>query len=194
MRKCIPWGHRKQDGSLHVWVMSILAVALVLIYIFFVVKEDSLKVGIRKLKNASDFANLATYKEISQKELGDSGKVIFDSTDVNKVFYTYKEYLQENLNVGSNLEPQDKSFLIEPLIIESIIVYSVVDGKLTEYTYTNASKVFQMTKKDYTQAVYTPKNTKVTNTSVYTELRFKTNIIEGHDYSNVISSYTDAVN
>ncbi|WP_026883717.1 hypothetical protein [Clostridium akagii] len=188
---------KKKEGSVHIFLLTLFVIFFIYIMISMIVYRNVLVSTAFKFKTKSDFSNLAVYKYISKQELGKSGQIAFDDTDLNNCFNTFKQYLEKNLNLDDNLSPvQSNSLISKPFTINRIVIYSLRNGNLSVYTYTDSSKTFVLTKveNNYSNDVYTPSNRQVINTSVYTQVGFTIALIRGYSYQNVLTSFTDAVN
>lgn len=185
----------KKDGAIQVFILiPFIIFFLLLIYEIFTIRY-TLSVFIADFKTNVDMANFATYKYISQRELSQSGQIVIESSDLNNVYSTFKEYLCKNQKLDNDLRPlKQSSYFSEPLVIKRIIVYSFKDGLLTEYQYDYTSKTFSTILSNYSGSVKTPTGRDVTKTSIYTEVGFTLNLFGTPFTDKTIVSYTDVVN
>lgn len=185
----------RKKGGIAIIILVMGAVFLIVNMIALTLFREGIMSGVDKVKDGSDFSNLATYKYIDRWKLGSTNELTFNEADLNKVLLTFKDYLGRNLNLDSNLSPIGENHLLnKPLVINKMIVYSLENNRITEYTYTKNNSIFK--KKIYNpgDTVKTPQGRIVEKTSVYTEIEFGIDLMYGEEYTNVIPSYTDIIN
>lgn len=183
---------RRKKGNLSIYLIALFILFMVLSAVMLIYYKNSLMVGVQKIKNGCDFANLSTYKEIDRWKLGSSGEIIFNEADINKVLKTFNEYLALNLNLDSSLNSTTEEELITNISTNKIVVYSVdKQGVITEYSYSVSNPVFLKKVYDKGSKVITPNNKVVAKTSIYTEVNFTINLLFEQKYSNMIPTYTD---
>lgn len=152
------------------------------------------------LKNGLDLSNLSVYKDISTEELGRTGNIMFNETDLNRAYNTFSSYLKKNFNLDGNLVCKNaNSFIYGKLDVTDFRIYNVIDNRVTEYKYNLSSGTFIKILDNVNYPVNTPNNKKVDKTSIYTQIDVNMKMIfkysdENNSKKITVASYTDAVN
>lgn len=184
---------RKQKGGVAVIILAMFIIFMAINIITGSIFREAIVEGAETIKTGSDFANLATYKYIDRFTLGSTGEIVFNESDCPKVLSIFKEYLSLNLNLNEDLSPkQDTGLLTKPVSVKKMIIYSVKDGTIESYTYTDSKKVF--VKNSSSKKVFTPTKREVTSTSVYTEIEYSVGLMYGLEHTGTAYSYTDITN
>lgn len=182
----------KELGGIQVVLFSMFLLFFLILILSLLFTSYALSNYAMDMKNECDMSNLSTYKYISQQDLSQSGEAVIESADVNNVYQCFKQYLEKNMGLDSNLTPLNKNgYITQPLTINTMIIYSFKNGLLNEYEYTAGTGSFTTVYSGYSGTVTAPTGQKVSHTSIYTEVQFTLNLFNmGYTYTNSIKSYT----
>lgn len=184
--------YKSQEGSIHIFLIASLLTFILISFFFGAIYFIALNVQMNSIKNKVDFANLATYKNVSQTELSINEHVVFDGNSVDDIYNTFHDYLEKNLNTDDALSPKNEnSNIASPYTIKRMIIYSIENNQLSEYEYSNGDFHTVVT---YGSTATTPSGAAVKETSVYTEVGYKLNLPFGKQYSGTVVTYTSATN
>lgn len=186
----------RKKGSIQLVPLFFILLMLVGIFSLFLYENVIANDKYSRFKNQLEASNLAVVRNINQRQLKETGKITFKETDLVPAFNTFKEYLIKNYSLGSNLNnlPGNTS-VIGKVSIKDLRIYSVQDGKLEEWDYTDGmfNHVSNPTGK-------TPNGKSVEQTSIYSKINLNTYTVlraENSGTSNLksldIEAYDDFV-
>lgn len=185
----------KKKGIIQIWILALIFIFFILLVLFGLASNYILNEQLNTVKDGADVSNLAVYKNINQKYLADTGKIVFQDEDLNEALETFKAYIEDNYSLDTNLEPKTDSYITGQVKINRFILYSVVDGKTTAWDLDTSTLTFTKIYDSTTDAVFTPspKHKEVTKTSVYSEVLVPMTFPMIGKKSVNIPSYTDVV-
>lgn len=161
----------KHKGSIAiVWTWFVM---LTIIIFLGVMEMYFINAKAEMVQNDIVLSNLATYKNIDKKRLGDEPQV-FCLSDPEAALKTFKEYLAKNMNLDNNLVARENSVAKGNVIVKDYIIYNVEGTKAEVYTLNSNTNTFsKATITDInSKPIYTPNKTRVTKTSIHATLRF----------------------
>ncbi|KAA8664628.1 hypothetical protein [Clostridium sp. HV4-5-A1G] len=186
----------KKKGSVQLVPLFFILLMLVGIFSLFLYENVIANDKYSRFKNQLEASNLAVVRNINQRQLKETGKITFKETDLVPAFNTFKEYLIKNYSLGSNLNSlSGNTSVIGKVSIKDLRIYSVQDGKLEEWDYTDGmfNHVSNPTGK-------TPNGKSVEQTSIYSKINLNTYTVlraENSGTSNLksldIEAYDDFV-
>lgn len=170
------------------------------VILLFVLELALVTSKVEIMQDSLDFSNLAVYKNISQKELGDTGNIKFEETDLTTAYATFKEYIEKNFDLDTSLSPKGAdSYIYGQVVITDLRIYNVVNNLITEYKYDSTSGTFIKLLDNVSYAVNSPDGHKIEKTSIYSAIDVNVKMLFKYDDENYtrkieIARYTDAVN
>ena len=186
----------KSKGGIQIYIFFYFLLGVTLMILLYFVARYYVNAEIQILKDGSDFANLAVYKDVNREVLGSTGDIVFLDSDTLNVYNTFKTYLSDNLKLDNSLSPINDGFIKDVVTINDIRIYSVNNGLTTEYAFDSDINNFLKIKDSVSGIVFTPNNKKVESTSIYSKITVKVQIFfEMYGVVDIpIVSYTDAIN
>lgn len=169
---------KKKNGSMIVEVTVVFMLMTVMILIVLVTSLGQVKVESEMVKDDLGTSELAAFKDIDTDVLGKSqnqNRLVI--TDYNKAFETFRNYLQENLNLDDNLYPASKAnFIKSNVSITDFIIYNVYDNDVQVIACKNGSFV-ESYNYNAKGTISTPKGNIVKYTTLYVKIQFDINPI-----------------
>lgn len=162
---------KKHKGAISILVVWLLT--LIILISLGILEMYLMNTKAEMVQNDIVLSNLATYRDIDKKKLGDEPQVFcFSNPEV--ALKTFKEYLSKNMNLDSNLVARENSIAKGKVNIKEYIIYNIEGAKAEIYTLNGNSGTFsKMIINDInSKPIYTPNKTRVTKTSIHATLRF----------------------
>lgn len=186
----------RKKGSVQLVPLFFILLMLVGVFCLFLYENVIANNKYSRFKNQLEASNLAAVRNINQRQLKETGDITFKEIDLIPAFDTFKEYLIKNYNLDSKLDslPGNTS-VIGKISIKDLRIYSVQDGKLEEWDYSDGvfNHVSNPTGK-------TPNGKVVEQTSIYSKINLNTYTVlraENSGTSNLknldIEAYDDFV-
>lgn len=164
----------KKKGSIQLAPLILIIFMLVGILCLFLYENVIANDKYSRFRNQLEASNLAVIRNINQRELTRDGSIIFKETDVIPAFDTFKEYLIKNYNLNSELKSLPKNTsVIGKVSIKDLRLYSVKNGKLDEWDYSNGDFTKVKSGAGLSGAI-TPNKKPVEQTSIYSKINLNT--------------------
>jgi len=163
----------KKNGSIAIILLFSWLLFIILLLGAFTFERYLANEKAEMVENDIVFSNLATYKNIDLKALGDT-PYSFKFTDPNLALDTFYSYLKTNMKLDNNLQGLSNSVATGTVTVKTYIIYEISGSTCNIYTYNSATKTFNNTTvSDITVTpVTSPSGVNITKTSVYTVLSY----------------------
>ncbi|MCX7884660.1 MAG: hypothetical protein N2448_06485 [Caloramator sp.] len=164
---------KKNKGAVQIIILSSWILFILIILIMFTLEIYMINIKAERAQDDIVLSNLAVYKDIDLKALGDTAPVIKISEPM-KAFQTFKTYLKKNMYLDENMNGTDRSVAVGNVNIESYIIYNVSGYSMQIFTYNTAANNFDETIVNDVRLnpVFSPSGNRVVKTSIYTKLSF----------------------
>lgn len=165
---------RKNQGSISIGILLSWFLFIILILLSFSIEIYFVNLRANMVRDDIVLSNLATYKDIDLRALGDDPSV-FKLSNPKKALSTFKIYLKKNMRLDDNMCGKDNSAAIGQVIIKQYIIYNISGNNAEIYTYdtTNGEFIRSVVNDITNNPIVTPYGTVVKRTSIHTTLEFQ---------------------
>ncbi|URZ06723.1 hypothetical protein [Clostridium felsineum] len=184
---------KKLKGDASMVVLSLFTLILIGLLVEFVFFHMLIVKAAEGVQDDVVFSNLAIYKNVDQNSLSLDDKNL-KIEDCNSALNTFKEYLQKNMKLNSNLDSLDDSFK-GTITINEFTIYNVKGNYVEILTYKPQDNVFikSEVKNKNENIVKTSDNVVVKNTSIHTSISYNVKLLFGQVNTVTTSVDTDIV-
>ncbi|URZ05898.1 hypothetical protein [Clostridium felsineum] len=185
---------KKNEGNTAIAILSLFTIILIGLFGMFILFHQVLVSRAEGVQDDVTLSNLATYKNIDQQALAINNSDL-RITDIEGAFETFKQYLQKNMKLDSNMNGLSGSIADGTVTIKEFTIYNVKENDVEIFTYSDNTHIFvrNEVKDKNTDVVKTVNNAIVKNTTVHATIQYNIDLMFGNKKEVTTSVGTDLV-
>ena len=176
--------NKTKKGYINILMFIFCILLIIIVFFAFTLERYLINTKGNMAKDGIILSNLATYKNISKKALGDNPNLFKFENDAAlsndkvtpdsiKAYKTFEEYLSANMRLDGNLVGLSNSIAKGKVNITRYIIYNVSENSIEILTYNNLSNSFSVKEVNKgIETVLTPAGTEVDKTMIHTTIKF----------------------